>query len=60
MEDLLWALGVERQRDVAQLTDVTGRGLGRDGLSLAAVLIRLQAQVLLPRLDLLSGGGPEN
>lgn len=60
VEDLLWALGVEGQRDVAQLTDVTGCGLSRDGLPFAAVLVGLQAQGLLPRLDLLSGGGPEN
>lgn len=60
VKDLLWALGVERQRDVAQLADVEGRGFGGDGLPLAAVLVRLQHQALLLGLDLLGRGGPDH
>lgn len=37
--DLLWALGVEGQGDMVQIVDVTGSGLGRDGLPFAAVLV---------------------
>lgn len=58
--DLLWALGVEGQCDVAEVTDVTGGGLGGDGLPFAAVLVWLKDKVLLLGLDLLSRGRPEH
>lgn len=59
---LLWTLGVKGQRDVAEVADVTGGGLGGDGLALAAVLVRsgLQDQALLLGLDLLGGGGSQH
>lgn len=58
--DLLWALWVEGQGDVAEVADVTGGGLGGDGLPFAAVLIWLQDETLLLGLDLLGSGGPEH
>lgn len=57
---VLWALGVEGQGHMAQVADVTGGGFGGDGLPLAAVLVWLQDEALLLRLDLLGGGGPDH
>lgn len=45
---------------MAEVADVTGSGLGGDGLALAAVLVRLQDQALLLGLDLLGGGGSQH
>lgn len=58
--DLLWALGVKGQGDVAEVTDVAGGGLGGDGLPFAAVLVWLQGEALLLGLDLLGRGRPEH
>lgn len=58
--DLLWALGVEGQGDVAEVADVAGGGLRGDSLPFAAVLVWLQDEALLLGLDLLGGGGPEH
>lgn len=58
--DLLWALGVKGQGDVAEVADVAGSGLGGDGLPFAPVLVWLQDEPLLLGLDLVGGGGPEH
>lgn len=57
--NLLWALGVEGQGDVAEVSDVTGRGFSGDGLAFAAMVIRLQDEALLLGMDLLSSGWPD-
>lgn len=58
--DLLWALGVKGQGDVAEVSDVAGGGLSGNGLPFAAVLVWLQDEALLLGLDLLGGGGTEH